>query len=162
MFQGVERPYELIFCNQSIEKSDLFEVLWMFQVLEWHWEHIICLLNVLKYDCGDFEEAMFHDVVRPFESIFYILGIQKSDLDEVAEVLFHIGEWTWELITCISGVLKNDFGEVDKRCFKVFQGHTNSFSAFWASKKATCLKSLKCCFNYPNGPEKSKYSSWTS
>jgi hypothetical protein len=55
----------------------------MFEVGEWPWELIICLLNFLKCDFGDFVEAIFHDVDRPFESIFYILGFQKSDLDEV-------------------------------------------------------------------------------
>jgi hypothetical protein len=47
---------------------------------------IICLLNVLKCDLGDIDEATFCDVETPFESIFYILGIQKSYLYEVVEV----------------------------------------------------------------------------
>jgi hypothetical protein len=51
-------------------------------------ELIMYLLNVLKCYFGDVDEAIFHDVERPFERIFYILGIQKSDLDEVAEVMF--------------------------------------------------------------------------
>jgi hypothetical protein len=48
------------------------------------WELIICLLNVLKSNFGDFDESMFHNVVKPLERIFYIKGIEKSDLDEVA------------------------------------------------------------------------------
>jgi hypothetical protein len=60
----------------------------IFQIGEWAWDLIICLLNDLKVDLGDVDEAMFHDVDRPFEYIFYIPGIQKSDLDEVAEVIF--------------------------------------------------------------------------
>jgi hypothetical protein len=51
-------------------------------------EIIICLLNVLKCDFGDVDEAMFYDVEMPFEGIFYILGIQKIDFDELAEVMF--------------------------------------------------------------------------
>jgi hypothetical protein len=43
---------------------------------------------VLKINFADFDEAMFHDVERPFERIFYILGIEKSDLDEVSGVMF--------------------------------------------------------------------------
>jgi hypothetical protein len=43
---------------------------------------------VLKINFADFDEAMFHDVERPFERIFYILGIEKTDLDEFVEVLF--------------------------------------------------------------------------
>jgi hypothetical protein len=39
---------------------------------------------VLKFDFGDFDESMFHDVERPFERIFNILAIEKSDLNEVA------------------------------------------------------------------------------
>jgi hypothetical protein len=36
MFEGVEGPYELIFCILSLEKSDLNEVaLAMFYVGEW-------------------------------------------------------------------------------------------------------------------------------
>jgi hypothetical protein len=49
----------------------------MFYVSEWPRELIICLLYVLKCDIGDVDEAMFHDVERPFERIFYTLGIQK-------------------------------------------------------------------------------------
>jgi hypothetical protein len=49
---------------------------------------MICLLNVLKCNFGEVDEAMFHDVERSFERIFYILGIQKSDLDEVANLSF--------------------------------------------------------------------------
>jgi hypothetical protein len=82
MIQGVERPYELIFCNLSIEKSDLDEV--MIKLRECPWELIIYLLNVLKCDFGNDDEAMFHDVERPFEGFFYILSIEKNYLDEVA------------------------------------------------------------------------------
>jgi hypothetical protein len=49
----------------------------MFQVGEWHWE-LICLLDVLKYDFSEVDEAMFLGVERPCELIFCILGIQKS------------------------------------------------------------------------------------
>jgi hypothetical protein len=45
-----------------------------------------------------------------------------------------------------SGRLKNDFGEVDKAIFQVSKSHANSFSASWASKKATLTKLLKWCF----------------
>jgi hypothetical protein len=41
-------------------------------------------VNVLKFDFGEVDESLFHDVERPFERIFYILGIEKSDLNEVA------------------------------------------------------------------------------
>jgi hypothetical protein len=43
---------------------------------------------VLKINFADFDEAMFHDVERPFKRIVYILGIEKSDLDKVADVMF--------------------------------------------------------------------------
>jgi hypothetical protein len=59
-------------------KSDLDEVAdVMFQVGEWHWELIICLLDVLKCDIGEVDEAIFQGVERPREIIFCILGIQK-------------------------------------------------------------------------------------
>jgi hypothetical protein len=57
----------------------------IFKVGEWAWEIIICLLNVLKWDFGDVDEAMIRDVEMLFKSIFYILGIKKNDLDKVAE-----------------------------------------------------------------------------
>jgi hypothetical protein len=41
-------------------------------------ELIICLLNVLKCDFVDVDEAVFHDVERPLEHIFHIVGIQKA------------------------------------------------------------------------------------
>jgi hypothetical protein len=46
------------------------------------------LLNVLKSNFGDVDEAMFHDVIKQLERIFYILGTEKSDLDEFAEDTF--------------------------------------------------------------------------
>jgi hypothetical protein len=42
----------------------------------------------LKYDFGDVDEAMFHDIESTFERIFYILGIQKSAFENFAEVMF--------------------------------------------------------------------------
>jgi hypothetical protein len=48
---------------------------------------------VLKINFAEFDEAVFHDVERPFERIFYILSIEKSDLNEVAEMMFQVGEW---------------------------------------------------------------------
>jgi hypothetical protein len=42
-------------------------------------------------------------------------------------------------------VLKNDFVAFDEVTFKGVKGHANTFSASWASKKATWTKSLKCC-----------------
>jgi hypothetical protein len=60
----------------------------MFEVDEWSWELIICLLKVFKCEYRDVNKAMFHNVERPFERVCYILGIPKSDFDEVAEVMF--------------------------------------------------------------------------
>jgi hypothetical protein len=41
-------------------------------------------LDFLANDFGEFDEAMFQGVERPYELIFCILSIEKSDLDEVA------------------------------------------------------------------------------
>jgi hypothetical protein len=49
----------------------------MFYVGEWPRELIICLLNILKCDFGDVDEAMLHGVERQFERYFYILAFQK-------------------------------------------------------------------------------------
>jgi hypothetical protein len=43
---------------------------------------------VLKINFADFDEAIFHDVERPFERIFKILSIEKSDLEEFTELMF--------------------------------------------------------------------------
>jgi hypothetical protein len=37
---------------------------------------ILCLLNVLKNDFGEVDEAMFEGIEGPFEPIFCILGIE--------------------------------------------------------------------------------------
>jgi hypothetical protein len=42
----------------------------MFQIGDWPWKLIIFFLKDLKWDLGDVDEAMFHDVERPFERIF--------------------------------------------------------------------------------------------
>jgi hypothetical protein len=60
----------------------------MFQVGQWPWQPIICLLNVLKITFAYIDDAFIHDVERPFDRIFYILCIEKSNLDKVAEVMF--------------------------------------------------------------------------
>jgi hypothetical protein len=43
---------------------------------EWPWEIIICLLDVLKNDFGEVDEAMFQGVERPCVLIFCVLGIE--------------------------------------------------------------------------------------
>jgi hypothetical protein len=47
----------------------------MIKVGEWPCELIISLLNVLKCDFVDVDEAIFHDDDKPFELIFNNLGI---------------------------------------------------------------------------------------
>jgi hypothetical protein len=48
----------------------------------------MCLLDVLKNDFVEVDEAMFHSVERQCEIIFCILGIKKSALYELALVTF--------------------------------------------------------------------------
>jgi hypothetical protein len=38
--------------------------------VEFPWELVICLQDVLYIDFGDVNEAMFHDIESPFERIF--------------------------------------------------------------------------------------------
>jgi hypothetical protein len=76
----------------------------MFQVAEWPWQLIICLLDVLKCNNGEVDEAMFEGVERQCEEIFNILSIQKSDLDEVANVMFQLDEWYCEINICLLDV----------------------------------------------------------
>jgi hypothetical protein len=54
----------------------------MFYVGEWPLELITCLLDVLKNDFREVDEAMIQGVERPRELILCFLGIEKSDLDE--------------------------------------------------------------------------------
>jgi hypothetical protein len=93
-FNGVERPYKLIFCILRIQKSEIDEVAEvMFQVGEWLREQIICFLDVLKCDFDYVDEAMIEGVARPCELIFGILRIHKSFSEEVAELMFKVGKW---------------------------------------------------------------------
>jgi hypothetical protein len=55
----------------------------MFKVCEWPWELIISILDVLKIDFGEIEEAMLQGVERPCEPIFCILRIEKSTRTKV-------------------------------------------------------------------------------
>jgi hypothetical protein len=55
----------------------------MFEVCELPWELIICLLDVLKNDFGEDDEALFQAVELSRELIFCFVGIEKNDLDEV-------------------------------------------------------------------------------
>jgi hypothetical protein len=50
-----------------------------------------------------------------------------------------------------SGRLQKRLMKSMKRCFKVPKGHSNSFSVFWESNKATWTNSIKWCFKYADG-----------
>jgi len=53
MFQVVEWQFELIFCLLNSPKLNLDEVVRaMFQVLPWHFELNFCLLTSPNYDLG--------------------------------------------------------------------------------------------------------------
>jgi hypothetical protein len=51
-------------------------------------DHIICLLDVLKKDFVEVDEAIFQGLERPCILTFFILGIQKSYLFEVSDMMF--------------------------------------------------------------------------
>jgi hypothetical protein len=57
--------------KNRIERNHLSDVIIRRMALRTH------NLNELKCDFGDVDEAMFHDVERPFKRIFYILAILK-------------------------------------------------------------------------------------
>jgi hypothetical protein len=60
MFQGFERPCELILCILLIKKNEFDEIAsLMFYVGEWKSELIICLLEVLKNDFGEVHGVIF-------------------------------------------------------------------------------------------------------
>jgi hypothetical protein len=59
----------------------------MFQVGEWSEELIICLLDVLKNDFGDVDEAMVLGVRRPLEIIFCLLRIERFLRSHLSDVL---------------------------------------------------------------------------
>jgi hypothetical protein len=76
MSEGVDRLSELTFYLLGIQKSDLDEFAEvMFQVGKWSWEIIIWLLDVLKCDFVEVDEALFEGLERPCKIIFSILGI---------------------------------------------------------------------------------------
>jgi hypothetical protein len=80
-----------VFSSFWASKMNLDEFLYvMFQVSNVT-ENSICLVNDLKCNFGDVDEAIFRNVERTFERIFYILSVQKSVLDEIAEVVLSMG-----------------------------------------------------------------------
>jgi hypothetical protein len=52
----------------------------MFQVREWPLDLIICLLDVLKNNFDEVDEAIFHGVERPCKLVLIFLGIKKAIL----------------------------------------------------------------------------------
>jgi hypothetical protein len=64
-----------------------------FLVGKWTWDLIICLLDVLKCDFREVDEAMFESEKVHANSFSASLDIQKSDLDEFPEVMFQLGKW---------------------------------------------------------------------
>jgi hypothetical protein len=114
-------------------------------LFEWSTELIICLLNILKCDFFDVDEAIFLDVERPFERIFYILDIQTYDLDEIAgdDLCRRFALRTHNIP---SGRLKKCLCWSRWIDETKFRNAIRSFFSFWASNKVTWLKSLKWCF----------------
>jgi hypothetical protein len=82
-------------------------------------EFIICLLDVLKNDLGDVDEAMFQCVERPCEIIFCITGIEKANWTNSLVVLS--GKIALTTHNLPSVRLKNDFGEDDEAMFQGFE-----------------------------------------
>jgi hypothetical protein len=89
----------------------------LFQVGEWPLELIIGLLNILKNDFGEVDEAMFQGVERPCELIIFPGHLKKrlgrSRLRDVSS-----GRMTLRSHNLPSGRLRNDFGEVDGAMFQ--------------------------------------------
>jgi hypothetical protein len=107
LFQSVESKCELIFWMLGIVKGEKRGRLSVLNVGEWHWEHIICLLEVLKNDFRKVDETIFQRIDRPCELIFYILGIEKkpSGRSCLREILSRqMALWSYILT---SGSLKN-------------------------------------------------------
>jgi hypothetical protein len=75
---------------------------------------------------------------------------------------FEKDEWPYEHVTCLLNVLKKTLLKSLKRWFKVSKGHTITFSASWASKKATWTNSQRWSFKYEVGPENSLSAFWKS
>jgi hypothetical protein len=89
--QVVDRPCELI-CELMASKKRLGRSLGShIQVGEWPREFIIYLLEVLKLDFGEVDEAMIQTVKWPCEIIFYLLGIQKATWTKWRK-WFHVGK----------------------------------------------------------------------
>jgi hypothetical protein len=77
------------FLHSAYKKSNLDEFAEvMFQLCEWPWELILCILDVLKFDFGEVDETMSKFAERPFENISCILAMQIRGMDEFTEVLF--------------------------------------------------------------------------
>jgi hypothetical protein len=54
--------------------------------------NLICFLDVLKCNFGEIDEAMFQVVEKHWELILCIQGILKSGLDDVVKVMFQADE----------------------------------------------------------------------
>jgi hypothetical protein len=74
----------------------------------------ICLLDILKNDFGEVDEAIFQGVERPWEFISCILGFKKPLGPSYLRAVL-----SRHMAFCLLDVLKNDFGEFDE---EVFQG----------------------------------------
>jgi hypothetical protein len=106
-----------------------------FGVGEWPREFIICLLDVLKCEFGDVDEAMFQGVESPCEQIFCLLHVAKCDFGEVDKAMFQVVEYPWKSVFRLLPPQNMTWVKSIKRCFKVSMGHANSFSISLASKK---------------------------
>jgi hypothetical protein len=77
----------------------------MFEIGEWPWVLIICLLGVLKDDFGEFEEAMFRGVERTYAHFVHSEHRKKRLVwSRLCDVL------STRMVNCLLNVLKIYFG----------------------------------------------------
>jgi hypothetical protein len=114
----------------------------MYKIDEWPWDLIICLLNVLKYDLGDVDEEIFHDVERPLQRIFYFVRFQKKGFGRNCESNVLNRQIALRTHNLPSGRLRN----VDETMFQdVERPCDNIFCILWI-EEATWTNTLKWCF----------------
>jgi hypothetical protein len=114
----------------------------------------ICPPNVLKFDfVGRWSDVWRYR--RVFRIYFLRIGHRINRLGRICLSDVICRRIALRNRSVRTARLKKRLVKSMKRCFRVSKGHTMSFTASWASKNSTWMKSLKWWFKWANGPENS-------
>ena len=142
MIQVVECHFDVILCILPNRKCDFFQVHKKTnQVVVWHYKVFFCLMTLIRS-----RKLCFKCSPRT-GNIFILLTSRKSDLGEVEKAMFQGLACRFELIFGFLTIPICDLVEVEKSLFHGLAWHFQLIFGLWTSQKCELVKSKKGLFS---------------